>query len=218
MRIGADHHHRQPAPRGALLELRRPLGSRRQPATHHQADLATAPTARHPPTTDTDPASPTHPLPPEPPEPPPEPPPSPPWPPLPSPPSPLPRQISASGCIAVVVRAPRGELVQHAPGDDDLALARGQVEPGTERLLALDLDLDLVRAAGDRLAEPEDHQPVANLQPVVCVGLDVERDEPLRDQVAAMDAGEPLGEDAADAKLQGSQGGVLAAGALPVVL
>src|SRR6266540_2080186 len=76
MRIGADHHHRQPAPRGALLELRRPLGSRRQPATHHQADLATAPTARHPPTTDTDPASPTHPLPPEPPEPPPEPPPS----------------------------------------------------------------------------------------------------------------------------------------------
>src|SRR6266511_2442367 len=110
MRIGADHHHRQPAPRGALLELRRPLGSRRQPATHHQADLATAPTARHPPTTDTDPASPTHPLPPR-------PPPWPPlwrqpWPPLPSPPSPLPRLRAGSGCIAVVVRAPRGEVVE----------------------------------------------------------------------------------------------------------
>jgi hypothetical protein len=104
-----------------------------------------------------------------------------------------------------VVRAAGGELVHHAAGDHHLTLTGGEVEPGAERLLALDLHLDLVRTAGDRLPEPTDRQPVADLEPVADAGVAVERDEPLRDQVAAVDAGEPLREDAADAELQGAR-------------
>lgn len=104
-----------------------------------------------------------------------------------------------------MARAAGGEVVHHAAGDHHLTLTGGEVEPGAERLLTLDLHLDLVRTAGDRLPEPTDRQPVAQLQPVVCVGVDVERDEPLCDQVAAVDAGEALGEDAADPSCRGAR-------------
>src|SRR5215217_6944715 len=110
------------------------------------------------------------------------------------------------------------ELVEDAAGQDDLALAGGQVEGGGEAVLALDPDLDLVGPAGHGPAQVGHGELVAHLEPVVGRLVDGEREQPLGDQVAPVDAGEALGQDAAHPEGQRGQGGVLAAGPLAVVL
>src|SRR5215211_5440866 len=124
----------------------------------------------------------------------------------------------AANTSALTLLLPLPELVEDAAGQDDLALAGGQVEGGAEPVLALDPHLDLVRPAVDGLPDAGDGQRVADLEPVVGRLVDAQRDQALGDQVAAVDAGETLGEDAADAEGERGQGGVLAAGSLAVVV
>src|SRR5918999_5175210 len=69
-----------------------------------------------------------------------------------------------------------------------------------------------------RLPGAGDRELVADLEPVVGLLDDGEREQALSDQVAPVDAGEALGEDAADSEGERGQGGVLAAGPLAVVV
>src|SRR5215218_6298773 len=110
------------------------------------------------------------------------------------------------------------ELVEDAPGQGDLALTGGQVEGGGEAVLALDLHVDPLRPARHGVPEAGNGQLIADLEPVVGRLVDQEGEQALGDQVAPVDAGQALGQDAADAEGEGGQGGVLTAGPLAVVL
>jgi hypothetical protein len=115
-----------------------------------------------------------------------------------------------------MVRALRGELVQHAVGDEDPALAgerSSRAWNGSFLSVWISTSSALFVTAAP---EPGDRQPVAHLQPVVDVGVDVERDEPLRDQVAPVDAGEPWARTPQTPSCR-ERGGMLTAGALAVV-
>src|SRR4029450_6345474 len=124
---------------------------------------------------------------------------------------PAPRKRPGSrGCLLLL------DEVQLAAGNDRAPLARRQVQPGPERprrpvAVRAHEDLDLLRTVGDHLAERGDRQVIPDLEPAVRPCVDEQRAQTLRDQVAAVDAREPLGEHGPDAKVERGERRVLAA-------
>src|SRR5205085_23227 len=75
---------------------------------------------------------------------------------------------------------------------------------------AVDLDRDLVRSGRELLADLRKPPRIPHLGAVVVRGVfEDEREDPLRHEVAAVDAGERLREDGLHAELERSEGGAL---------
>ena len=99
------------------------------------------------------------------------------------------------------------EVADQPARHDDLALAGQEVVRERDRPAAVgdDLGLDLVLALGDPV-QPRDAPRLSELSAVVVrFVLEEEWHDPLRDQVAPVDAREALGDHGAHAELRGSE-------------
>ena len=120
----------------------------------------------------------------------------------------------AAEIILNAVQALALRVGEQAAGEQDLALARGQGQ--LERNGAA---VELGGAGLDRRTDARDRPLVALLDALVVrlVG-ERQRHDPLRDQVRAVDAGEALRDDRADAEVERRERRLLAARALAVVV
>src|SRR4051812_15858822 len=112
------------------------------------------------------------------------------------------------------------QVLEQAAAEQHLALLVGEVVGQLElAAVVLDLRADRLGAALELVAQLRQLPALADLGLVV-VGLvdEGQRDDPLRDEVAPVDARERLGDHRANAELQRRQGGVLARRALAVVV
>src|SRR5215207_7655110 len=112
------------------------------------------------------------------------------------------------------------KVLEQPAAHEDLALLGREVVPELDLVAGVAVAArDQVRAGLELLAQVRERPRLADLRlAVVVVGGERERDDPLRDQVAAVDARERLRDHRLDAELQRGERGVLARGALAVVV
>src|SRR4051812_9430737 len=119
-----------------------------------------------------------------------------------------------------LVPARRAQQLEQPAAQEDLALLRGEVVRERQFVArVLYADRDLVAARLELLAHLGQRPALADLGAVVVGGvLERQREDALRDEVAPVDAREGLREDGTDAEVQRRDRGMLARGALAVVL